>query len=164
MKRLGLVLMFISPFGLFAQKEVSLGGMQLKYVLKDEYVEIELTAPTTGWLGVGFNSRNDIVGSDLLLFHVVEDEAEALDMYVVTAGNPQLDTRLGGSHNIEILDYEETPVSSKVRFKRPLFGDPRYDYKHQLGDEFWLILAYSTHDEFAHHSRMRQHVRFSFEE
>ncbi|MEM8893809.1 MAG: DOMON domain-containing protein [Bacteroidota bacterium] len=162
MKTLGLLLTLISPLGLAAQKEIAVGGMQLKYELVEEAVEIELAAPTTGWLGVGFNSKNDIVDSDLLLFHVIDEQGEFLDMHVVGVGNPKKDVDLGGFNNIEILSFEESSSETKIRFKRPLVGDAKLDFQHEEDKTFWLIMAYSTHDDFGHHSRMRKHVPFSF--
>ncbi|MEM6398379.1 MAG: DOMON domain-containing protein [Bacteroidota bacterium] len=124
-----------------------------------DYLVMSLQAPTTGWLGVGFNDKNDIMHSDLLLFHVVNGRASGQDMYVKGLGNPRLDSRLGGLDDIEILAAEERDGQTYIRFRRPYPVKDKYDYLLRAGEEFWLILAYSTHDEFAHHSRMRQHVK-----
>ena len=151
------------PLALMAQGEsLNVCRMELSYTLRGDSVDITLSAPTLGWIGIGFNNQNSIVKSDLLLFHVVNDRTEAIDMYVVGAGNPKKDTALGGQHSTRIKGGQEIGGKTTVRFTLTLRSHDRYDYQHQVGADFWLILAYSTHDEFAHHSRMRKHVKYRF--
>lgn len=152
------------PLVLLAQEEtLNIGGMTFSYELNEDSIEIKLTAPTNGWIGVGFNNRDNIVKSDLLLFNVVSAQPNALDMYVVGFGNPREDSKLGGSHSIKILDSQETIDKTYVHFIIPMKSNDRYDFQHEIDQDFWLILAYSTHDDFAHHSRMRKHVKYRFE-
>ena len=152
------------PFALMAQGEsLKVGGMELSYTLRGDSVDISLSAPTLGWIGLGFNDQNSIVRSDLLLFHVVNGKTEAIDMHVVSAGNPKKDTALGGWHSIRIKGGQEMGNKTIVHFSIALHNDDWYDYQHELANDFWLILAYSTHDEFAHHSSMRKHVKYRFE-
>ena len=163
MKRIALFL-FLLPFGLFAQKEVTVNDMRLTYTLRNDSVDISLEAPTEGWVGVGFNSVNSIVGCDLLLFHVVNQETAVLDMFVKGVGNPKEDINLGGTMDVKILQGLESNGKTRVQFRLPFQSGDRYDFQHQLDQRFWLILAYSTHDDFSHHSRMRKHISFRFQD
>lgn len=123
---------------------------------------MELQAPTTGWVGVGFNQENSILQSDLLLFNIVDGQATGTDLYVKGFGNPQADKALGGDRNVEILSFREEDNHTYIQFRRPLKAADAYDFQLQAGEAFWLILAYSTHDEFEHHSRVRQHQQVLF--
>ncbi len=163
MIRLILCISLLLPSGLMAQKEVEVGGMTLTYVWQEEDLLITLTAPTTGWLGMGLNHRNHIIGSDLLLFHIEEGQAEGQDMYVVSLGNPKSDKRLGGEDSFEILDSSERDGKSTITFRLKGQGDEELDFRPGRGEDFWLIMAYSTHDDFGHHSRMRRHIPFTFQ-
>ncbi|MEL7001161.1 MAG: DOMON domain-containing protein [Bacteroidota bacterium] len=163
MKALVLFITLFSPAALIAQgKSVNLGGMEMSYRLRADSIYITLSAPTTGWIGIGFNSQNSIVKSDLILFHIIDNQTEAVDMYVVAAGNPQKDDNLGGQQSITVKHSLEAEGKTTVRFSVALRSRDRYDYQHNPGDDFWLILAYSTHDEFEHHSRMRKHIKYRF--
>lgn len=153
-----LLLLALCP-AVYGQSTVELGGMQWTCTQADDYLIMELQAPTTGWVGVGFNQTNSIVHSDLLLLNIVEDEVNNQDMYVVDFGNPRLDTDLSGSHDLEVLAFEERNGQTYIRFRRPLMSTDHFDFDLEDGAKFWLILAYSTHDDFAHHSRMRQHTQ-----
>ena len=151
----------LSSFGLNAQKEITVKGMKFSYQLLGNEIEITLEAPTTGWIGIGFNDQNSIVKSDLLLFHVIRDKVEALDMHVIGFGNPKKDLSLGGTMDIKKLKGKEENGTTKIQFSLPFPSEDVYDFKHSINEQFWLILAYSTHDEFDHHSRMREHIQFT---
>lgn len=164
MKLLNIFVALFFPFALMAQGEpLNVDGMELSYSIRGDSVDITLSAPTSGWIGLGFNDQNSIVRSDLLLFHVVNGRTEAIDMHVVSAGNPKKDTSLGGQHSIRVKEGHEISGKTTVRFSIALRNGDWYDYQHKVADDFWLILAYSTHDEFAHHSSMRKHVKYRFE-
>ena len=156
-------LLLLMPWSIVAQG-LTVAGMTFGYELENDNLVMEISAPTTGWVGVGFNSTNNIVGSDLYLFHVVNGQAEGLDMYVKGIGDPKVDTTLGGNESFEILEASEKSGVTKIKFSLPFPSSDRYDFKHEKDTKFWLILAFSTHDDFAHHSRMRKHVPFTFSE
>jgi hypothetical protein len=135
--------------------------MTFSYEIQGDSIEITFSAPTTGWVGVGFNSEDNIVGSDLLLFHVISGKAEYMDMFVKAAGDPREDEKLGGRNNVRLLNAVEDE-RTEVNFKIPFPGSDKYDFPLEYDKKFWLILAYSTHDEFDHHSRIRKHVPYEF--
>ena len=163
MKLLKVLAFLFFPFALMAQGgSLNMHGMELSYALRGDSVDITLSAPTRGWIGIGFNDQNSIVKSDLLLFHVVNGRTESVDMYVVGAGNPKKDIASGGQHSARVKKGQENRSKTTVHFSIALRSRDPYDYQHQLAEDFWLILAYSTHDEFAHHSRMRKHVKYRF--
>ena len=146
---------------LYPQQQTTVGGMSLTHRLVDDRVEFILTAPTTGWLGIGFNDRNNIVGSDLYLLHVVNGKATGQDMYVKAAGDPRLDQTLGGTDDLKIISGQEENNETTIVFSLPLASADQNDFQLEAGKDMWLILAYSAHDEFDHHSRMRKHIRFT---
>lgn len=146
--------------GLQAQQTLELNQMKFSVTLHEKEIEIQLEAPTQGWVGVGFNYQNSIVKSDLYLFHVIDNKVEGVDMHVVGFGNPKLDQEIGGTDDIRALQGKEVNGRTRVQFRLPWPTSDTYDYRHQLDKPFWLILAYSAHDDFNHHSRMREHVQF----
>ncbi|WP_422079443.1 DOMON domain-containing protein [Ulvibacterium sp.] len=149
--------------GLHGQRTTTVSGISFTYTITGTNLECTLTAPTHGWVGVGFNEKNSIVGSDLLLFHVVDGKTASTDMYVKGFGNPVRDSRLGGRNSIHILEGKEKNHSTTIHFSVPLnSGDPN-DFIHEVGKEFWLILAYSVEDDFGHHSRVRKHIPFTLQ-
>lgn len=162
MRTISLILLVNCALFLNAQSSVQLGGMSWSCAQERDYLVMKLYAPTTGWLGVGFNHHNNIVHSDLLLFNVRDGQVNKQDMYVRGIGDPQLDSHLGGSTDVEIIAFEETAEHTFICFRRPYQVDDRFDFSLVRDQEFWLILAYSIDDDFRHHSRMRQHQKVVF--
>ena len=162
--RIVVLAFFMVPFLLPEQRgPVHVGGMEMSYEIFDDSVAVSLRGPTTGWVGIGFNDENNIVGSDLLLFHVIGDETVGLDMYVQGVGDPQEDILINGQHSIRILEGNEQAGQTRIRFSMALNSQDPNDYKHTLSEPFWLILAYAAVDDFKHHSLMRRHIPFVFE-
>ena len=145
-----------------AQGPIQAGQMVFDYEIQKDSIQIELRAPTRGWIGVGFNDKNAIVGSDLLLFSVREGKAIAADQYVRGPGDHPDDNVLGGRCDIHVLDGQEVKGWTIVRFKIPLNSGDQFDFQHQPEKASWLILAYSREDDFDHHSMMRKHLRLEW--
>ena len=162
MRWLLVLLLSLASLHLQAQLSATSSGMSWTCTRSGDHLIMELTTPTTGWVGVGFNQENRILESDLLLFHVVDGQAEGTDLFVKGMGDPRADTELGGSVDVKILSFREGDGQTYIKFKRPFPAADDFDFHFQEGAAFWLILAYSTHDEFAHHSRVRQHRQVVF--
>lgn len=164
MKYLGLIVLLSATLSTgFTQNTIAVKGMEFKYEILEDKVKIVLAAPTKGWVGVGFNTQNSIVESDLYLFRVKDGRTEGLDMKVISFGNPQEDQVLGGTIDFSKLKGKEENGTTQITFQLPLNTRDQYDFDHQLNKPFWLILAYSTQDDFGHHSRVREHIKFTFE-
>ena len=143
------------------QEKITASGITFTYQIIEERLKCSLEAPTNGWIGVGFNTKNAIVGSDLLLFNIIDQQVSSTDLYVKGVGNPVRDIKNGGRNSIVIKEGKERQGYTKVHFSIPLIsGDPN-DFEHSLGQKAWLILAYSTDDDFEHHSRVRRHIPFT---
>ncbi len=148
---------------IFAQQKIQVGSMTFEAWLMEEEMEIELRAPTEGWIAVGFNQSDAILGADLLQFRVHDSgEVYAEDQLVTDFGKHPTDVSLGGTDDIKIMSGEERDGQTSIRFRIPFSsGDPS-DFSHQLNHSFWLILAYSVSDDFDHHSIMRKHFSYQW--
>ncbi len=160
--RLLIFLLVSLPVALHAQKEVTLGNMNMTYQVVGNEIEIQLKAPTKGWLGIGFNDVNSIVKSDLYLLRVRNGAVEGIDMDVLAAGNPKEDDTIGGTNDLTLISGKEEQNETTVRFRLPLNSGDKHDFIHSLDKDFWLILAYSQSDDYGHHSTMRKHTKFKF--
>jgi|GEM_PF-2252169 len=149
--------------GLYGQQTAHVAGISFAYSIEQNKLVCKMEAPTNGWVGVGFNKQNSIVGSDLLLFNIVNGKSTYTDLFVKSAGNPKKDIDLGGENSIRLIDSQENENNTMVHFSIPLNSDDPFDFTHKIGESFWLILAYSVEDEFEHHSRVRKHIPFKLE-
>lgn len=167
MKKFAFHLLIMSfPFLFFLQKTdpqiIKSGSMTLAYEVQQDSLWLQLKAPTTGWLAVGFNGKNDIVGSDLLMFSVRKGLVFYEDQYVQAPRQHPADWELGVGSSIRMIEGTEAKGWTSVTFKIPLKAGDQYDFDHQEGKAFWLIMAYAFHDDFDHHSIMRKHRRYTW--
>ncbi|MEM1259640.1 MAG: DOMON domain-containing protein [Bacteroidota bacterium] len=154
-------LSFCSFAGLHGQQTAKTSGITFTYEVVGDSLICKLDAPTNGWLGVGFNTKNSIVGSDLLLFNIVDGKASCTDLFVKGAGNPVKDIDNGGKNTITLLSSAERSSYSTITFSIPMDSGDSNDFIHEMEKEAWLILAYSVDDDFEHHSRVRKHIPFT---
>lgn len=142
--------------------ELKVGPMTLRYEVQQDSLWLQLKAPTKGWIAIGFNDRNDIVGSDLLMFSVRNGLVFYEDQFVKAAQQHPADWELGEGSSIQMIEGTETEGWTSATFKIPLYANEPYDFNHQPGKDFWLIMAYSLHDDFDHHSIMRKHRKYAW--
>jgi len=150
------------PVNTAADNPLTVDGITLQYYLYPDSIEIQLSAPTKGWVAVGFHSENQLVGSDLLMFSVQHGQIVYQDQYIRNWNDHPQDSILGGRNNISIIGYLEDEGSTSVKFKIPINSGDAYDKAHQFDQDFWLLLAYSVEDDFGHHSITRKQIRYRF--
>ncbi|MEM9078443.1 MAG: DOMON domain-containing protein [Bacteroidota bacterium] len=151
---------FFGFAGLYGQQTLKASGIAFTYEVVGDSLECQLNAPTNGWIGVGFNDKNSIVGSDLLLFNIVDGIPSCTDLFVKGIGSPVRDDKNGGKNTINLRGGIERKSYTSITFSIPLdSGDPN-DFLLLPNKEAWLILAFSVNDDFEHHSRVRRHIPF----
>jgi len=146
-----------------AQNPIHLGSMKMSYRLHQDTFIVSLEAPTKGWLAIGFNDVNNIIHSDLMMLKVQDGKVYAEDQYVKGPQNNPPDQTQGGTHDLFDLKGEEVGNRTIISFKRLLKNADTLDYQHTVGENFWLIMAYSISDDFNHHSIMRKHTRYKWQ-
>ncbi|KAA3602849.1 MAG: hypothetical protein DWQ06_06670 [Calditrichaeota bacterium] len=144
---------------LFAESKNSytFGEMNFSAKIVQDSILVLIKAPTKGWLAVGLNSENSIVGSDLKMFRVVSGKVEFEDQFTTGFGIHPQDSELGGTSNVKIISGSENEKFTEILFQIPMVSKDKFDFKIEPNKKFWLILAYSTEDDFQHHSIMRKH-------
>ncbi len=142
------------------EKSVKIGGMTVRWSLQPGgMVECSITAPTTGWVALGFNTRDDIVGTNLIMASVEQGKVRIEDQYVVRAGEHLPVNMLGGTSAVSNVRGTEQHGVSTVSFTITQHAQDRFHHNLTEAASVFLICAYSMEDDFAHHSRMRQHVK-----
>ncbi len=165
MKFLPLLLIgFIISTSLSAQNEknqIQVERMQISWEHKEGQIAFTASAPDDGWVALGFNTKNNIVNSNLVMIGVTEDGVQAEDFYVVSAGNPKPVKSLGSKSQIKNYHGWEKQGRTTITFSLPVESTDDYHLDLKKGDKIWLICAYSMEDDFGHHSRMRRHVEIT---
>lgn len=142
---------------------IEAGGMTVQLRYLDDSLDCLITAPTAGWVAIGFNSRSGLTGTNLIMAAVLPDgSVQISDRYVFGPGDHRAisdssDTKTSSAAPRLVSGIEERRDSghiTRIRFRVPVV--PRDRYHHDLRQqEFYLLMAYSQADEFDHHSTMR---------
>ena len=61
--------------------------MTVTWNYQDQRIHFEMSAPTKGWLTIGFNTSTSMTGAYLLMGRYVDDKAELVEHYTISSGN-----------------------------------------------------------------------------
>ncbi|GMN10561.1 hypothetical protein MTsPCn9_24640 [Croceitalea sp. MTPC9] len=156
-----ILLVVICLFGINqkAPNHIKVEQMDISWEINKDIIEFTATAPDDGWIAIGINSEDNIIGANLYMINVTKNGVLAEDFYVVSAGNPKPVEELGSKSRIINFSGEEINGKTKVKFSIPTNNADDYHFNLKEGEKTWLVCAYSMEDEFDHHSRMRKHVK-----
>ncbi|MEM8487890.1 MAG: DOMON domain-containing protein [Bacteroidota bacterium] len=140
-------------------KDVEVEGIKFSWRFASGRLFCQLEAPTTGWVAMGFNTRPGLAGTHLVMAAVVDGNVFVDDLYIVGPGDPRRIEALGGALDLQEVDGNETHQSTRISFSIPVAPTDNWRKKLTAGVTYDLLLAYSTHDAFEHHSRIRRHIK-----
>ena len=139
-------------------KKIEKNGMTVSWKFNEERIEFVVTAPTKGWVAIGFNEQNQLVGNHLVMGKVQAGEVTLSDRYVVGVGNHQAVESLGGINHLADIQGEERLLCTNILFSLPIKAMDDYHIDLVEHKQIHLLLAYSQVDDFEHHSIMRTSV------
>lgn len=164
MKKLSqLILLICLPIAGHTQisnmKTISKNGMSINYKYDQDSLFFEVSAPTSGWITIGFNKQQDLKGSLLIMCRVVNGKAEVVEHYTLGAGNYRPITELGGINASTRVKSSKRKGITIISFHTPSSPVDKYHKDLSEGNEFYITLAYSQSVDFQHHSIMRTNVK-----
>ncbi|WP_339709842.1 DOMON domain-containing protein [uncultured Kriegella sp.] len=134
-------------------------GMEVQWHREKDKIRFKMTAPTTGWVTIGFNEFNVIIGAYLLMGRVRQNETEVVEHFTIGPGNyvpiKTLDDKILVS---EVSGVEAKSVTT-ILFSVAVSSTCTYQKDLAAGTPYWMTLAYSLEDDYQHHSMMRTSVR-----
>lgn len=134
-------------------------GMEVQWHNEKDKILFKMTAPTTGWVTIGFNESNTITGAYLLMGRVRQNDAEVVEHFTIGPGNyvpiKTLDDKILIS---EVSGFVANTVTT-ISFSVAVSSTCTYQKDLAAGTTYWMTLAYSSEDDFQHHSIMRTSVR-----
>lgn len=142
-------------------QKIEKNGMLVSWEEKGEWLEIEMSAPSQGWLAIGFNEHEGLAGTHLIMAAIRGKELELSDRYILCAGDHRALSDLGIEERIELISGEENTSGSRVSFRIPIHTPDDYHKNLLPGTSFHLLMAYSREDDFRHHSMMRTSVQIT---
>jgi hypothetical protein len=121
----------------------------LQWKVDGTLLHITVSAPTTGWIGVGFDPTNRMLGANFLIGWVDDDDLEAhvSDEYGHQTTAHQPDTAGGGNDDVTDVSGTQTAGKTELSFTIPLdSGDDVHDKPLAEGETHRFLVAYGATD------------------
>ncbi len=145
---LGMLLLVVPMAGAQVWQEVVVDGFTLNWAtVSGEMLMVKLSAPTTGWLSVGFDPTQQMLDANIIIGYVESSTPVMRDDFGWQATSHKADTTLGGTHDLTIDGGTETGGTTQIEFTIPLnSGDPK-DRELVVGNTYTVIFAMSGNGE-----------------
>jgi DOMON domain len=140
-------------------KATTVNGMTFQWRFEKDYLQCRATAPTNGWVALGFNTKDELNGTNLIMGAVVQDYVTIDDRFIVKPGDHRSITDLGGSEALVNRSGKEVNGTTTVSFSIPLSVNDKFHHNLHEGKEYYVLMAYSQEDDFQHHSIMRTTIK-----
>lgn len=130
--------------GAFAQswQEITVEGFTLRWAtVSGGNLSVELNAPTTGWVAVGFDPSQMMKDANIIIGYVSSGTPSIRDDFGVQFTSHAADTGLGGTDDVTVDGGFETGGSTEIHFTIPLNSMDMYDKELVPGSSYGIILA-----------------------
>ncbi len=159
MKIVIFVLIAIFQMSVIENDSISKNGMTVQWEFVDEdKIKFTLKTPSTGWAAIGLNTKNSLVGSNLIMATASDRGSVISDRFVVGFGNHQSMKALGVSSKVELLSASVENGKTTIIFEMETEAEDKYHFQLRKGQKIHMTIAYSQEDDFNHHSAMRTSV------
>ncbi|MEP5614281.1 MAG: DOMON domain-containing protein [Cyclobacteriaceae bacterium] len=128
---------------------------QLEWSHNGEEVRFTLSAPTSGWVAVGFTEGRRIEDTNLIQGCFREGEVFVQDQYATGFGEHPPVEALGVPSRISNIHGKQQDGNTIISFSIHREKLDKLHYDLSEGREINVWLAYSVSDDFDHHSRKR---------
>lgn len=142
-------------------KEISKNGMTVSWDIMKDSLDVKVFAPTQGWVAIGFNERDELTGTHLVMGCVIKGEVFVEDHYIRQPGDHVPVLSLGGKDALSARTGEETSAGTTIAFRLPLKPVDLYHHALQAGKSYHILMAFSAENDFYHHSLMRTTVKIN---
>jgi hypothetical protein len=127
--------------------------------LEDE-IEFTVSAPTTGWVAIGFNPSRMMKDADYKIGYVSDGELVIRDDYGTGNTKHESDESVGGTQDVRPISGTEENGVTTIVFALPLDSGDQFDAKFVQGESYKVLLAYGADsaDNFTGMHRERSSV------
>lgn len=144
------------------QKEVTAVGMTFQWRTDTlGMLHVKVSAPTQGWVGVGFHPTDEMKDADFILGYLKDGELFIRDDFGTDRYAHKPDTALGGEDNLMNEKGLEKEGHTEIHFSIPLDSGDAYDRSLTEGDSCMVLLAYGADDadDFTSRHEKRAHLK-----
>lgn len=124
------LMLFSIPFSLPAmdyQHTLETKDMQFSWTIEEDRIHVQMSAKTTGWVGVGFGPEKAMQGANIIIGAVKEGKFKVEDHYGNRKRGHESDEKLGGKNDVLNPSGSEADGVTTISFSFPLDTGDAYD-------------------------------------
>ncbi|MDT4762120.1 DOMON domain-containing protein [Sphaerochaeta sp. PS] len=154
-----LTILFFCSVSLFAENRAEFGtDWSFSWAFKDEEIEFTMTAPTTGWMALGFNPTRRMKDADYILAFVENGQVYLSDEFGTGLTTHRSDVTLGGEDSARAISFLEEKNRTTITFSLARDSKDLYDATFVPGEKCTVIAAYATSKNLSTKHRKRDSV------
>ncbi len=124
------------------ENSVTVDDFTMEWSILDNEMAISISAPTTGWVAVGFDPSAAMKDADIIIGYVENGDVFISDDWGDGHITHSPDTELGGASNVTVIAGTETDGITELSFSIPLDSGDQYDKVLREGMTVSVIMAY----------------------
>jgi hypothetical protein len=137
--------------------EISMDGFTLRWEVDSTDLHITMSAPTTGWISVGFDPTAGMKDANMIIGFVKDDSVFVRDDYGTSPTSHEADEQGDGTDDISNKAGSETDGRTEISFSIPLVSGDQRDRVLKTGETYTTLLAYGGNgaDDFTSYHKKR---------
>lgn len=128
-------------------KQIELEGSEVRWKVDGRNVRFEISAPTEGWVAVGFEPSRYMQDANIIIGYVRNGELFISDQFGTSSFAHRRDTEIGGRNDISNPAGSESGGRTAIEFTIPLDSGDDFDQPLVEGEVITMILAYARDAE-----------------
>jgi hypothetical protein len=124
------------------EHQVKAKKMSFSWKVTGDILAVKISAPTRGWVGIGFNPSKKMKDANFILGYVKKGEAKIIDEFGTATTKHSSDKKLGGTPDVTLAGGKEEGGVTTIEFTLPLNSTDTYDSSLDVNGETLVLLAY----------------------
>jgi hypothetical protein len=121
--------------------------MEFRWKVDGQQIDFVVSAPTTGWVAVGFDPSTAMKDAQMIFGFVENGTVQIRDHFGDGAFSHKADTALGGSDDVRSPGGSEENGNTTLSFSIPIDSGDQYDVPLKPGTEHTVLFAYGPDGE-----------------
>lgn len=124
------------------QHSLTIDKMTFDWSIEGNNLVIKLSAPTTGWVGIGFHPTDMMKDANIIIGYVKDGKVEISDEFGTQPTQHVTDTARGGTDNVSVIGGSESGNITTLEFSFPIQSGDANDGVIDPKADTSIMLAY----------------------
>lgn len=124
------------------QHSLRVEKMTFDWSIEGDHIAVKLSAPTTGWVAVGFNPSSKMKDANIIIGYVKKGKVKIVDDFGTAATQHKDDIKIGGAENVTVVGGAEEGDTTTIEFSIPLNSGDEKDGIIDPNADTTVILGY----------------------